>query len=270
MTGPSFARLVQVELRKLLSRGAGQAGLALSAALAAMTVLGMQGIELAQAPPPGVDPSQAYLVTFHAADALGRALQARNFFVLPLVLLLLSAQSLGGELADRTLRDVLVRPVSRATAFLARLAALAAWSGLSLLVVYVVALLGGVALLGPPDAWSALLAPSGGYLVAWTTDLGLIALGMAASMLVASAASAVVAAVVYLVADAALRLALAGAGFLGVAGAAEVAPFLASAALASSEGMWTTYDPVSLTGLAVWTAIYLAVAGGRFIRTDVP
>ena len=119
-----FLAMVTAELRMVFSRGSGLGAVVISLAIGVVTVAvmywvhGNVGAAQLNSSPVGD------FIRFSGPDCAGWALAARNFFILPLLLLLATGSTLAGELSDSTLREVLVRPVSRWSVLLAKLIAL--------------------------------------------------------------------------------------------------------------------------------------------------
>jgi ABC-type transport system involved in multi-copper enzyme maturation permease subunit len=262
--------IVAAELRKVLSRGSARLGLVLSVAIPLITVIMLHGVESWQTQNLG-GAGTGVRVGFHmdGAAALGWSLKARNFFILPLILLWISAESLGGEVKDGTLRAVLLRPVSRFQVLAARTLALAAYAGSTLGVTAVTAAVLGIPVLGL-DADGDLSRVILAYGVGWGSDVALIGIGLAVSCWVQATAGTVVVTTLVLLVDALARAGLSGAAMFGAEGTDTIARFLPGSALAAWEGFSTTWDPVAFAGLAAWTAIAYGLAAWRLERMDVP
>lgn len=265
-----LAPVVAAEWRKLLSRGSARLGLALSVAIPLVTVILLHGVMTWQAQNGG-GPSAAVSMGFHVdgAAALGWSLKARNFFILPLILIWLAAQSLGGELRDGTLRPALLRPISRLRVLLARAAALSAYAALSLALTLLVAGILGAMVLGVDadgDLGRVLLA----YGVGWGSDVALIGIGLAVSSWVPATAGTVVVTALVLLVDGLARAGLSGAAMFGAQGTETIARFLPGSALAAWEGFASAWDPVAFAGLAAWTLTAYGLAAWRVQTMDVP
>ena len=266
----SLGPIVHVEWRKLLSRGSARLGLVLSVAIPLATVILLHGIEAWQEQNLGTQQGAMQLgIHVDAAAALGWSLKARNFFILPLVLLWLAAQTLGGEVKDGTLRPVLLRPVSRLKILAGRTLALVSYAGLTLGVTAVTTALLAVPLLGL-DSDGDLTQVGLGYLVGWGSDIALIGLGLAVSCFVPATAGTVVVTALVLLIDGLARAGLGGAAMFGASGTAAIARFLPGSALGAWEGFASTWDPVAFAGLGLWTCAAYGLAAWRLQRMDIP
>lgn len=209
------------------------------------------------------------MVEFSGPAAAGWGLRVRNFFVLPLVLLLATASSFAGELGDQTLREALVRPVPRWWILLSKTLVLASLAALTLVITLVPAFGGGAALFGMegPTGWVDVLL---GYGASLLSDLGLIALGLLASTFVRSVGGVVVSMMLILMGDMGARAVLKGMSWLGADWADGVGRALPGNALACWEGWTGDWDPWSFVGLALLLLVGFGGAWVRFSRMDVP
>ena len=271
----NFPAMVAAEIRKVFTRGSAIAALVVAlvvgfgAVLVSWRVAGMGegGMSLNGTP-------VSQLVRTSGIDIAGGALWARNFFVLPLFLLLAGASATGGELADRTLRELVVRPVSRWSVVTAKFLALALLSAASLVLTLVPSLALGAALFGlsPSDApidGPSLGALLGGYGASFLSDLGLLSIAMAVSFVVPSVGGTVVAVALLLLTDAALRGLLSFLGFVGVTGAAALKPYLLGTALACWEGWKDGWELAPFGALAAFITLAYGFMVARFARMDV-
>ncbi len=271
MTVP-LSPIVAAECRKLATRGSARLGLVLSVAIPMVTVILAQGVESFQQEQLGAAANQGAMsigISIDAAAGLGWSLKARNFFILPLILLWISAQSLGGEVKDGTLRPVLLRPVSRIQVLLGRALALSLYAGVTLALTALVALALGIPVL-TLDTDGDLTRVFLGYFAAWGSDIALIGLGLAVSSFVPATAGTVVATALLLLIDGLARAGLSGAAMFGAQGTDAIARFLPGSALAAWEGFATAWDPVAFAGLVIWGVAAFGVAGWRLSRMDVP
>jgi ABC-type transport system involved in multi-copper enzyme maturation permease subunit len=257
--------MVAAEVRVVFGRASGRLALAV-----ALTV-GVLAVALMYAAHEYGGSVQAngapVLFSFSATDCAGWALRGRNFFVLPLVLLLAGASALGGELGDHTLRELLVRPVSRPAVVLAKLVALAVLSLATLLLTFVPALVGGGVFFGfTGETVPPLLL---GYLASWGRDLALVSLAFLCSTFVTSVGTAVVVVVLVLMADFAARMLLKLLGAVGVAQASAIEPLLPGAALDAYEQWSTGWTWQPIVGLVVLTVVALGATIVRVNRADV-
>ena len=260
-----FPGMVRAELHKVLSRASGRAGLAVAALVAIGAALALwKASGMTEASINGQ--LMADIVAPEAGRALRWALAARNFFVLPLILLMVTAQLLAGELADRTLRALLVRPVARSAVLAAKACAAAIYSALTLLITGAVAAAAGVLLFRTEEPLGPVLL---GYAASFLSDLGLIAIGLMLSVLMRSVVGVVVGTALFLMGDAAIRGALKLAGALGAEGASRLEVFLPGSALAAWQGYDGGWEPQAFIGLALLIFGCAALSWLRFERADV-
>ena len=267
MSPRHFLAIFLAELRKTLLRGSGMAALGVAAAVGVLAVGGLAAARHlgGDAQVNGLPVDQ--ILSFTGVTAFSWSLKARNFFLLPLLLLWATGATFAGEYREQTLRELLVRPVPRWAVLLAKLAALSVLSGLTLLVTALASGLPGAALFGVEGDWGA---PALGYLASWASDLGLLALGVLASLLFRNVAGVVVGVVLFLALDLGLRLVLKLAGALGLQAATRIAPFLPGEALSAWEGYDGGWDAISFAGLGVLVLLCLGLATWRLLRLDVP
>ncbi|MBN1336985.1 MAG: ABC transporter permease [Deltaproteobacteria bacterium] len=267
MTGPHLLRIYVAECRKTLGRGSGWTALGVAAGVGLLSVLVLAaGRHLgSQAVVNGATLPE--VIRFTGPTALSWALHARNFYVLPLVLLWATGASFAGEIADHTLREALVRPVPRAVVLAAKVLALATLSAASLIVTATVAGAAGAALFGLEGTWGTVLA---GFAASWLTDLGLIGLGVLASLWFRSVAGAVVGVVLMLMADLAARLALKLVAALGFETAGTLVRWMPGEALAAWEGYADGWVGAAFVGLLVLLGGTLGLAFLRLRRLDLP
>lgn len=209
------------------------------------------------------------MVEFSGPAVAGWALRVRNFFVLPLVLLLATAASFAGEIADQTLREVLVRPVHRQVVLLAKTLVLTSLAACTLLASLVPSLGGGLLLFGPGQATTpqAVLL---GFLASLLSDLGLIGLGLLASTFVRSVGGVVVSLILLLMADMAARAVLKGMSWLGMSQAEAIGRALPGNALACWEGWQSGFDPWAFGGMGLLLVLSFGLTAYRFQRMDLP
>ncbi|MFZ5478254.1 MAG: ABC transporter permease subunit [Myxococcota bacterium] len=274
MSPKHFLLMVGAETRKVFTRGSGIAAL-IVAVLAGLAVAGgVKGIQdwgVAQG---------ANINGMSAADLLqasgpaiaGWSLATRNFFVLPLFLLLSAAGAVAGEHRDRTLRELIVRPVPRWSVLAAKLAALSLLSIASLALTLGpslglgVALWGATPLPGQPGMGDVAL----GYAASFLSDVGLLAIAMLLSLFVGSVGGVVVTMTLLLMADLALRGVLALAAQFGVEAAATLQPWTLGNALGCWEGFEGGWEPARFVALAALLVVSCGLGVARFARMDVP
>jgi ABC-type transport system involved in multi-copper enzyme maturation permease subunit len=263
-----FHLMFLAELRKTLLRGSGMAAILIAAAVGLLAVAGMGLAQYlgSEAAVNGLPLDQ--IMDFSGVTTAGWALRARNFFLLPLLLLWATGASFAGELKDHTLRELLVRPVPRWSVLLAKLLALAVLSAITLVVTAVLSGGLGALLFGIEGEWGPLAL---GYLASWPSDLGLLSMGILVALLVRNVAGVVVGVVLYLALDLVVRLLLSLIGKLpSMELAAEIARFMPGQALAAWEGYLDAWSLTSWAGLAVLIVLCLAAALFRLMRMDVP
>ncbi len=266
-----FPNVVYAELLKLYTRSAGLMTLAVSGlvgmVVAAVAAWLEYGIRTGMVQGPGV---QGDTTQFSAILVGDWALYGRNFFVLPLMLLLVTATVVAGEYTDRTLREVAVRPLSRLSILLAKLLALLSLSALSLFFTFGIAFGAGLAAFGLPASWELLPALLAGYAASLLSDLAIICLGMLASMLMGGVGGVLISAAFLLGADLALRGFLTALNFFGVSGASGLLPWTLGHALDVWLGWKDGWEPqrfIVVVGVAIGA---FSLAQLRFSRMDVP
>jgi ABC-2 type transport system permease protein len=264
---PHFLSMVAAELRAVFLRLSGKATLTLAVLVGGLCVAAMHFV-VSQA-----GDAQINAVNIGSSidqswrGTLAWALTLRNFFVLPLLLVLAGASTMACELADNSLREVMLRPVSRISILLAKLVALAALSASSLGLTAAVAGLGGAAVFSTDAELGPVLL---GYAASFASDLGLVLLTLLISTLSRSVGGVVVGIVLYLIVDKGVQLLLKGASMLGQEWAQKAAPFVPGNALSVWEGWSGTWDEQKLIGLAALCLLSGAGAAARFQRMDVP
>lgn len=276
MNPAHFLAMVFAETRKTFTRGSAMAALAIAALVGILTVGVLWKVSTMGEGAQINGANVADLVKTSAVQAAGWALWARNFFVLPLFILLATASSVAGEHGDRTLRELIVRPVPRWSVLAAKLLALSALSAATLVLTLVPSLGLGFAAFGNPVAPQAsadtptILALLGGYAASFLSDLGLVAVTMLVSLLVSSVGGVVVAVALLLMADAGLRGALWVLGKVGVQQAETLIPWTFGNALGAWEGWSQGWAWPQFAALGVFIAGSLAACALRFQRMDVP
>lgn len=263
-----FVLLVWAEARKVFSRGSGLGALIIGFLVGLLAVTGLFEVEHLQGGASLNGQSVSSLVDFSATSAAGFALQMRNFFVLPTLLLLATASATAGEYADRTLRELVVRPVHRWTILAAKLVALALLALATLVLTFLPSFGAGLALWGAPtEGVGGLLL---GYGASFLSDLGLLLIGMLASLFVSSVGGVVVTVVLVLMADRALWMLLKLLSMFKVEQADTLQQFTLVNALGCWEGWkegWV-WERFLALGVVVLATAVLSVA--RFSRMDVP
>ena len=277
MAVSNLGRMIRAELSVVFRRTSSLGALLSSVVIGLLAVLlmswaqqNMSGLEINEAP-------VGEMVQYSGANCAGWALKGRNFFVLPLLLLLATGSSIAGELQDRSLREVLVRAVPRWQVLLAKLVALQVLSACSLVLTLLPAWLLGMAMFGAEGANSAVLL---GYCASLLTDLGIISFGALASLYVRSVGGVVVCVILLLMLDTGLRIVLWLRDLLigigqQVAGtvptsSVDIAMFFPGAALDFWKGWENGWLWPSFAGLMALIIICLAMTTRRFQRMDVP
>jgi ABC-type transport system involved in multi-copper enzyme maturation permease subunit len=151
---PTLPVLVSAEVRKLASRTSARVALAL------LLLLGIGGpllqllVEqvIGRATAAGAE-NGAEMPEMLATYAVSGVLQVRNFFLFRGLLIWVAAESFAGELVARTLREDLVRPVTRESLLVAKWSAIQAFVVASLLVPVVAASGLAAVLLGTNGDW---------------------------------------------------------------------------------------------------------------------
>jgi ABC-2 type transport system permease protein len=192
--------------------------------------------------------------------------------VLPLFLLLSAAGAVAGEHKDRTLRELLVRPVPRWSVLAAKLVALSLLSAVTLVLTLVPSLGLGVLMWGAaPVAGQPGIGPVVlGYAASFLSDVGLLAVAMLVSLFVGSVGGVVVAMTLLLMADLAIRGVLNLAASFGAESAASLLPWTLGNALGCWEGWKDGWEPARFVALAALVTISCGLGIARFARMDVP
>ncbi len=264
-------RMIRAELRKILTRGSGWAGLIISA-LIPLGVLGVlywaktqmgggdSGLTVNNSP-------VSQMLALEVQTSLSWALTVRNLYVLKLILLMVTGQLVAGEWNERTLRSLLVRPVPRWSVLTAKALAVWIYAALCTLVTLVLALAPALLLLDfELEIDQVCLA----FLVSWAADAAIISIGVLVSTIFPSVVGVVVGTVLFVMFEMLLRGMLKAAGFFGVTFADSMLPWMPGNALDSWQGHADGWDERALGGLAVLVAVTFALALFRFQRTDVP
>jgi ABC-type transport system involved in multi-copper enzyme maturation permease subunit len=284
VTPALLGALWRAETLKLLSRSSARLGLAVAAIASALGVFALWQLSGSQMVVNGATMQSVLADSANAPSALRWGLYVRNFFVVPAFVILLSAQSLAGELQARTLREELLRPVPRWAVLLAKWAAIGTWIGVTLAVAWTIGAVAGMVLLGTGGPWGEVAA---GYIACFLCDLGLAAVSLCVAAFVQGVAGTVVGTFLILVLGvfagwglvfvawlAGIDLVRSSAGaLLGVLDAVvQIEPWLPPAALRAWTGVSPAVDWVwqSFASLAAITAVAIALAERRLARLDVP
>lgn len=267
-----FIPMVIAEVRKVFTRGSGLAALATALLVGLLSVAAMWMVRSWGEGGPSLNGMPVNeLVQLDGVTCAGWALRARNFFVLPLFLLLATASSVAGEYGARTLRELIVRPVPRWSVLAAKVLSQSALSMATLVLTLLPSLGLGLILFGLPAGEGAGWADVvGGYAASFLSDLGLCAIAVLVSLLVGSVGGVVVAIVLLLLGDLALRAGLSAAGMFGIEEAAALAPWTLGNALSCWEGYQDGWNVAQFGALGAFTVAAFALATVRFQRMDVP
>lgn len=270
-----FARLVQAELRKVLTRASGLVGLGVAAVVGALPVLVIWGFVRQMGPVEDelANPMAQQVSGWLNPDlglALGVVLTARNFFVLPMILLMVVAQLVAGEWGDRTLAALLVRPVPRWAVLWAKITAGALYAAATVGITLGVALGLGLPALGMPEDQARLGTTLLGFAATLLSDIGLIAIGALVSTFSRSVVGVVVGTALVLLGDLVARGLLRAWDFLGLGETGWLAALLPGRALAAWEGWSGGWEPGAFGGLGLLILVCSGLATWRFGRQDVP
>ncbi len=284
MTPTLLGALWRAETLKLFSRGSARFGLGIAALASVAGVFALWQLSGSQMVVNGASVESLLAESANAPAALRWGLYLRNFFILPAFVILLSAQSLAGELQARTLREELLRPVPRWAMLVAKWGALGAWIGATLGVAWVIGAVGGMILLGTGGPWAEVAL---GYLACFCCDLGLAAISLAVAVLVHGVAGTVVGTFLFLVLGVFLGWGLLFLSWLAGIDAVRTSagglvwvldwvvkaePWLPPAALRAWMGVSPATDWIwqSFASLAGITSAALALAARRLAGLDLP
>jgi ABC-type transport system involved in multi-copper enzyme maturation permease subunit len=267
---PQFRAMIQAELQAVFRRGSGKAALVASVLVGLVIVFGFHQVAIRA----GADSANQARDLFDssARGALGGALRLRNFFIIPLFLVLAVGASVSEEMHDNTLREVLIRPVNRVSVLAAKLIALCSLSAATLALTFGTTLLLGAPLLGMAEAIDAIAL---GYLASFGSDVGLICMALVPAVLLRGSGPVVLAVVLFLIADFTLRYAFKAIGPIAdkfgqqdLAGLDEIAAYFPGEALACWEGWKDGFEGAQFAGLGAIIVICIAGATARFLRRD--
>ena len=258
-------RLIQAEWKVLIRRSSARGLLFVSAWLPALVALTLGAVSGSDLTLNGQPVSEVF--SFSGPHTATLSLRIRHALVLPIFILFVTGSSFATERANQMLRERLVRPVSRDSMLMAKLATLLLLCGLSLLINAVIAVSLGSILMGIDGPWWLVFL---GHVTSLCTDLGLIALGLLLSTICRSGAMVVVSGILIYLFDQAVNAGLFVVGIAGVEGTGMVQQFLPS----TGWNLWTimlgeTGSSSALT-LLVWTTLFLLFSRHRLNRMDVP
>lgn len=205
---PKLASLVQAETRKLLSRS----GVLLCVATLALLAVGLPTVMwlLSQMVTVSADNAEAgtNVPSVSMVTVLKFVLSARNFFLFRAMIIAVVAVSFAGEFTSRTLREDLIRPVTRARVLAAKWLALQVFVVIGALLPLVLAAPVGALFFGTDGDVAEVLA---GFALTWLGDVGFATLVMAISLGLRSVPGTIGGVFMYWVLDRAIGLALWGA-----------------------------------------------------------
>lgn len=280
MSPSHLLRIYVAECRKTFTRGSGIAALAIAAVVAILAVLVELGASRVggDASMNGQPISQLFKAT--GGVAANWSLIARNFYILPLLLLWATGASVAGELKDHTLRELALRAVPRHAILAAKLASLATLSAATLIITALLASSLGMAIFGMEGEWANLAL---GYLSSWLADLALLSLGVLAALYFRSETGVVVGVVLFLMGDLGIRMLLKLVGMFGrittgqdpsaLTGghwAEQVSMWMPGSALSVWEGSTKGWTWQPFLGLAILLVLSLGLSVWRLRRIDIP
>ena len=236
----------------------------------AVGLLAVGGLEMASRAAENVSANgtpAASMLSVDWATCVAWSLQARNFFVLPLLIALAGASTLSGELKENTLREILVRPVPRWSVVFAKIVALSVLSLATLCVTASASLAGGAILFPMEEGITGHIA---GFAMSWLSDLGLITMTLLVASFSRSVGGVVVSLALYLMADWLLGTLLGFLGQLGTDWAPIVRDLLPGTALQAWKDWDVGFEPKRVGALVVWTIVTWVLATVRVQRMDVP
>jgi ABC-type transport system involved in multi-copper enzyme maturation permease subunit len=269
VTPAHLSRLVLAELRAVFGRWSGRAALVLAVAVPILASLAMR-LFLEQADEAVVNglPARS-LVDMSWRGVLDWSLTGRNFFVLPLLLVLGTASSFTGEIADNTLREAMLRPVPRWSLLTAKLVALSLLSLATLALTWLLGAAGGLAVAGGDASIGGI---SLAFLACWVCDMGLICLTLLVASLLRTVGLVVVGVALLLILDWAGGMLLSLIGSFGQEWATTANKFRPGFGLNAWDG-WNQaagYDGQQWLTLGIVLVVGFGGALMRFERMDVP
>jgi len=285
MTVGHVLAIVQAECVKLSTRLSARLGLVLAVLIGISMPLLLWMVNTDSAAVNGATLSES--LDASAPRAALWALYLRNLWVMQAVVLLLVAQSLAGELQARTLREDLLRPVSRGAVLIAKFSAVGLFIALTLSLQYVVSSGMGLLLFGTDGPWLDVLL---GYIATALGDLSFAAFAFAVTAMLRSVPATILVTMLFIVFEKLLAWALFIAGGI-LEGMQNMPPEMQVFAIpeaayllfdlqpglpSSAWGMGNTLATGLEVGLITWSAAAFYFATGlliallRFARMDVP
>ena len=189
-----FWLLFRAETRKLMSRRSAQLGVVLALTSGVGMPLLMAALNSSTMVVNGATLSESLDASGPRAALWG--LRLRNLWLMQTFVLLLAANGLAGELAARTLREDLLRPVRRSAVLAAKLGAVAVFVALTLLAQFVPAVGLGSLALGADGPWKEVAL---GYLATWIADVSFAAVAFAVAAVVRSLTGTLVGVLLFIV-----------------------------------------------------------------------
>lgn len=272
---PSLLRLWGAETKKLFSRTSTRAGIVLAIAMGLCVPLVIRALSQMAGQVNGQD--IASLWDPHTVDGIRWTLTIRNFFIFRGFILLLAALSFASELQASTLREDLLRPVSRTSVLLAKWGAIGVFIVLSLLLCLVLS--GGLSflLLGGGGDWKAVLSA---YFITAITDMSFAAVAILIGIWSRSVSGTIMGMFLFMILDTGVGWFLEFLSWMApqmempaiISMALSAKPWLPSAAFE----LWRTLPEAetwpleSMTTLACLTLVSLALANRVFSKLDIP
>ena len=220
----------------------------------------------------GAGPSQSLsdLIQTDVVVVAGWALRFRSAYLLPPLLAFIAASSVAGELSDRTLRELLVRPVPRWSVLLAKYVALSSVVVATLIGTALPAFGLGQLMVGPALVSSELQNCLIAYVASGVCDLAVLSIVVLASLLLRSVGGVVVVLVLLFGFDLGVRGVLLLLAQLGVDWAGPASSWtLGNALLAWETWVGGQWDPARFVALAVVWGLTSAASAMYFSKMDV-
>jgi len=278
MTHSHFTAMARAELTAVFGGSAGRGALAVSLAIGIVSVAMMMWFSNNMTP--GIeDTTTEQFIQLSGANCAGWALWARHqLLILPLLILLATGSCLAGEIQNHTIREALVRPVSRWSVIAAKLVALLSLSIVSLSLTLAPSFSLGCLFFGTQGPNIDLLL---GYLASVGTDLGLICFGLLASTFVRSVGGVIVSVIMVIIVDTTARLLLwvtnqvqdflvAAQGGTPSAASMDYALFLPGSSLDCWKGWNNAWAWEPFCGLTILVTLCITLTLVRFYRMDIP
>lgn len=207
------------------------------------------------------------IVTLSGPNAASLSLRARNFFLMPLLFLVLAGQSMASERSQHVLREQLLKPVSRQRVLWSKVVVVWAVSVASLLLNAAVGLGLGSVLLGAEGEWSPVLL---GHLVSVFTDFAVIVFGFFLACHLRSSVGVIAVGLMLLAVDSIVRVGLKGLGLLGVDSLNWFLAAMPGTGLNMYQIDTGDFSTGAMVCLIAWSAAFAALAQRRIIKMDVP